>query len=319
MNSFALDQPSPTSGKHRGMLLPRLATLAGTLAASMALTSLSSPAYGQAAPSSRVQPAMTAATAPKPVPSPSSLMVPASVQAFFVTDLYAKDSGYVSHINNDIGDHVKKGQVLAVIDNPELQAQYNKAKAGVQQAKAAFELQGVTLARQKELFAGNATTAQTMDEARIKEDMAKADLGAATAEMERLQALLGYDKITAPYDCVITRRMVNPGDLVQASTASRTAPLFTCEQHDPVRVFADVPDAYAGRIRLGLPVSVQLYDASTVTFHGTITRITGSLDQASRTMRVEIDLPNHDGKLIPGKYVQVSLEPAVVPAHTAAP
>ena len=319
MNPFALDQASHTSEKRRDMFLGQLATLTRMLASSIAMTSLSFTAHGQAAPSSPAQPAITTSTAQKPATSPPSLMVPASVQAFFVTDLYAKASGYVFRINNDIGDHVRKGQVLAVIDNPELQAQYNKAKATGQQAKAALELQGITLARQKELFAGKAATAQTMDDARIKQDKAKADLGAALAEMERLQALLGYDKIVAPYDCVVTRRMVNPGDLVQASIASRTTPLFTCEQHDPVRIFADIPEAYVGRIRTGLPVSVQFYDASTVTLHGTITRITGSLDQATRTMRVEIDLPNHDGKLTPGKYVQVSLQPVAVSAHTAAP
>ena len=319
MNPFALDQPSYKFRKRRGAFLDHIPTLTRILALLMALTSFSLPAHGQSVPPSRVQHAVTTSTAQKTVTSPYSLMVPASVQAFFITDLYAKDSGYVFHINNDIGDHVKKGHVLAVIDNPELQAQYNKAMAIGQQAKAALELQDVTLTRQKELFEGKAATAQTMDEARIKEDMTKAELGAAVAETERLKALLRYDKIVAPYDCVITRRMVNPGDLVQASTASRTAPLFTCEQHDPVRIFADIPEMYVGRIRLGLPVLVQIYDASTLTFHGKITRLTGSLDQATRTMRAEIDLPNHDGKLMPGEYVQVSLQPGTVPVHTTAP
>ena len=207
------------------------------------------------------------------------VVVPATIQAFFVTDLYAKNAGYVSQINNDIGDHVKKGQLLAVIENPELQAQFEKAQAAVTQTKAALDvakrqlagmeadlvLQRATLERQKELFAGKAATAQTLDEARAKEgvasaavetgkakiNLADADLQAAKAEADRLQALLQYDKIIAPFDGVVTRRLVNPGDLVQSATATRTAPLFTCQKIDVVRVFADAPEASAAAIRPG--------------------------------------------------------------------
>ena len=160
----------------------------------------------------------------QPTPKPkatarpfAAVVVPATIQAFFVTDLYAKDSGYVSQVNNDIGDHVKQGQILAVIEDPELQAQYDKAQAAVQQTQADIEvakrqlaamqadltLQQVTLKRQQELFAGKASTAQTLDEARAKEGvssanlesgkarikLAEANLEAAKAEAERLWAL----------------------------------------------------------------------------------------------------------------------------------
>jgi len=265
----------------------------------------------------------------------AAVTVPATIQAFFVTDLYAKDSGYVSRVNNDIGDHVKQGQILAVIEDPELQAQYDKAQAAVQQTQADIEvakrqlaamqadltLQQVTLKRQQELFAGKASTAQTLDEARAKEGvssanlesgkarikLAEANLEAAKAEAKRLQALLEYDKIVAPYDCVVTRRLVNPGDLVQAATSTRTAPLFTCQEIDMVRVFADVPEASAAGIRPGLPAEVRLYGEAPLTVRGTVTRIAMALDPATRTMRVEIDLPNPDEKLLPGMYAQVTL------------
>jgi multidrug efflux pump subunit AcrA (membrane-fusion protein) len=267
----------------------------------------------------------------------ATVVVPATIQAFFVTDLYAKDSGYVSQVNNDIGDHVKVGQVLAVIEDPEVQAQSNRAQAGVQQAKAALEvaqrqlagmqadltLQQVTLKRQKELFAGKASTAQMLDEARAKQGVssanvetgkakitsAEADLEAAKAEAERLQALLQYDKIVAPFDGVVTRRLVNPGDLVQAATSTRTAPLFTLQKLDVVRVFADVPEASAAGIRSGLPADVKLYGPAGVTIHGAVTRIATALDPTTRTMRVEIDLPNPGEKLLPGMYAQVTLGP----------
>jgi multidrug efflux pump subunit AcrA (membrane-fusion protein) len=263
------------------------------------------------------------------------VVVPATIQAYFVTDLYAKNAGYVSQINSDIGDHVKKGQVLAVIENPELQAQFEKAQAAVAQAKAALDvakrqlagmeadlvLQRATLERQRELFAGKAATAQTLDEARAKEsvasaavetskakiNLAEADLQAAKAEAERLQALVQYDKIVAPFDGVVTRRLVNPGDLVQSATATRTSPLFTCQKIDVVRVFADAPEANAAAIRPGTRAEVKLLDVGETTIEGSVTRVAIALDPATRTMRVEIDLPNPDEKLQPGMYARVTL------------
>jgi multidrug efflux pump subunit AcrA (membrane-fusion protein) len=271
----------------------------------------------------------------------ATVVVPATVQAFFATDLYAKGSGYVSHVNNDIGDHVKKGQVLAVIEDPELQAQFDKAQAAVQQARAALEvakrqlagmqadlaLQQVTLKRQEELFAGKAATAQTLDEARAKQAVssanvetgnakitsAEADLQMAKAEAKTVQALLQYDKIVAPFDGVVTRRLVNPGDLVEGAISTPTGPLFTCQKLDVVRVSADAPEASAAGIRPGLPADVKLYGPDGATVHGTVTRVATALDPATRTMRVEIDLPNPDEQLLPGMYAQVTLGPEPQP------
>ena len=176
--------------------------------------------------------------------------------------------------------------------------------------------------RQKELFAGKAATAQTLDEARAKEGVASAavetgkakinladadSLQAAKAEADQLQALLQYDKIIAPFDGVVTRRLVNPGDLVQSATATRTAPLFTCQKIDVVRVFADAPEASAAAIRPGTRAEVKLFDVGETTIQGSVTRIAIALDPATRTMRVEIDLPNPDEKLQPGMYAQVTL------------
>lgn len=283
----------------------------------------------------------TAAQPPRPAANSNSagsvkLVAPATVQAFFATELYAKDSGYISQVNADIGDHVKKGTVLAVIDDPELQQQFARAEAAVQQAEASllvskrrFEglqadlaLQQVTLQRWEQLFAGRAVTRQQLDEQRAKQGvsnanlevgradiaLAEANLAAAKAERQRLYALLEYTKITAPFDGVITRRLVNPGDLVQAATSSRPlAPLFTCQEIDTVRVFADVPEANAAAIRAGWPAEVRLFGPVTQTFRGSVTRIAGALDPSSRTMRVEIDLPNPDEALMPGMYAQVTL------------
>ena len=309
--------------------------LAASLVASQSPTSV-------AAAESESSSKSTAPASPTPIPNGDEqaqllkpIVVPATIQAFFVTDLYAKNAGYVSQINNDIGDHVKKGQVLAIIENPELQAQYEKAQAAVAQTKAALDvakrqlaavqadlvLQQATLQRQKELFVGKAATAQALDEAKAKEgvasanvekekakiSLAEADLQAAMAEANRLQALLEYDRVVAPFDAVVTRRLVNPGDLVQSAIATRTTPLFTCQKIDVVRVFADAPEASASAIRPGTRAEVKLYDTSEMTFVGSVTRVATALDPSTRTMRVEIDLPNPDEKLQPGMYARVTL------------
>jgi multidrug efflux pump subunit AcrA (membrane-fusion protein) len=268
-------------------------------------------------------------------PRVTTVAAPATIEAFFATDLYAKNAGYVSQINNDIGDHVKRGQLLATIEDPELEAQSNKAQATIGQTRATLdvakrelagmvadlELQRVTLERQKVLFAGRAATAQMLDEAQAKEDvssatvetgkakisLAEADLQAARAEANRLQKLLEYNKITAPFDGVVTRRLVNPGDLVQAATSTRTTPLFTCQKIDVVRVFAFVPESSSLAIHPGTLAEVKPFSATVPSIKGAVTRIAKALDPATRTMRVEIDLPNPDEKLRPGTYARVTL------------
>ena len=267
--------------------------------------------------------------------TPATVAAPATIEAFYATDLYAKNAGYVVKINNDIGDHVKKGQILALIEDPELQAQAEKAQAVVGQAKAALdvarrelagleadlELQRVTLERQKLLYAGKAATAQMVDEAQAKQDVARAavetakakihlaeaDLEAARADLSRFDTLLEYNKITAPFDGVVTRRLLNPGDLVQAATSTRTTPLFTLQMLDVVRVFAFVPQSSVSRIRVGSRAEVKPYDPEAAAISGTVTRLADALDPATRTMRVEIDLENGDRKLHAGGYARVAL------------
>jgi len=256
---------------------------------------------------------------------------------------------------------VKSGQVLAVIDDPELESQLlgaqatllakkemaKAAAAAVQQAQSAREvskrqlaglqaelkLMDVTLQRQEELFAGKAATTQQIDEIQAKADVARAaaDVGqakiasseadlraaeanrsvaeaqvkVAAAEELRLKSLVLYTKIVAPFDCVVTNRWVSPGALVQAATAARTMALFTCQKLDVVRVFCDVPESSAASIQIGNAADVQLIGGAV--FHGKVTRISAAMNPQTRTMRTEIDLPNADGKLMPGMYAQVTL------------
>jgi len=293
----------------------------------------------------------------------ASIVVPGNVAAFYMADLFAKESGYLSELKVDIGDHVKKGDLLAVIDNPELQQQLigfeamlaakqeqaKAAEAGVQQANALLDvakrqlaalqadrdLMQATLKRQEELFKQKAATNQQIDETRAKAQVAgaTADVGQAkiasaqadvraseaaravamsqvqvtAADVARTKTLLGYTKIIAPFDGVITRRQVSPGDLVQAATTSRTSALFTCQKLDVVRIFCDVPETNVAKIRVGMKADVRLSGNSAKPILAAVTRLSGAMDPSTRTMRVEIDLPNPEEAMRPGMYAQVTL------------
>ena len=260
----------------------------------------------------------------------------ATLEAFEDTDLFAKVSGYLSDVRVDIGDHVKAGQVLAVISVPEMenelvedQAQLDSkqraletARSQVEHNKANVALEDVTLKRQEMLFTSHNIASQDLDQARANADIAKADVGVAEANLafsaaqvnlaaatvERIKTLLAYAQIVAPFDGVVARRLVNRGDLVQAATSTRTTPLFTIQRIDTIRVFCDVPENDVPQLRLGDMAIVKPYGFDGKPFAGSVSRFSFSLDPATRNMRTEIDLPNPEERLYPGMYAEVSLE-----------
>src|SRR6267154_5132985 len=260
----------------------------------------------------------------------------ASLEAFEQTDLFAKVSGYLTEVRVDIGDHVKAGQVLSVIDIPEMGKELAEAKAQLESKRKALEtalrevehhkadvtLQDATLKRQEVLFEGRAITDQTLDEVRAKTQIAKADLGVAEANrafaaaqvnlgaatVEKIKTLLGYAQIVAPFDGVVARRLVNRGDLVQAATSTRTTPLFTVQRIDVMRVFCDVPEDDVPHLHVGDAATVKPAGFDGQPYVGKVTRFALRLDAETRNMRTEIDLPNPEERLYPGMYAQVSLE-----------
>jgi multidrug efflux pump subunit AcrA (membrane-fusion protein) len=260
----------------------------------------------------------------------------ATLEAFEDTDLFAKVSGYLSDVRVDIGDHVKAGQVLAIISVPEMenelaedkaqldskQRALETARSQVEHNKANVALQDVTLKRQEMLFTSHNIASQDLDQARANADIAKADVGVAEANLafsaaqvnlaaatvERIKSLLAYAQIVAPFDGVVARRLVNRGDLVQAATSTRTTPLFTIQRIDTIRVFCDVPENDVPHLHLGDPASVKPYGFEGKSFAGTVSRFSLRLDPETRNMRTEIDLPNPEERLYPGMYAEVSLE-----------
>lgn len=273
---------------------------------------------------------------PRRVTVAQRLQTNATLEAFEETDLFAKVSGYLSDVRVDIGDHVKAGQVLSVIYIPEMENELAEAKAQldskqrsletarreVDHHKATVTLQDVTLKRQELLFKGRAITDQALDEVRAKAEIAKADLGVAEANralaaaqvdlaaatVEKIKTLLAYSQIVAPFDGVVSRRLVNRGDLVQAATATRTTPLFTVQRIDTIRVFCDVPENDVRHLHIGDPAIVKPYGFDGEPFVGTVTRFSLRLNPETRNMRTEIDLSNPEERLYPGMYAEVSLE-----------
>ena len=224
------------------------------------------------------------------------------------------------------------------------------AKNMLVRAQAELTLKKTTLQRRKDLFDGKAITQEQLDEAQNQHDIAQADAGIAEAKIaaaeadvasaeaartaavaqvdvakarvERTQTLMQYVQIVAPFDGIVSRRLVDRGALVQSATTNRTTPLFTVQRTDKLRVFVEVPESDIAFVRPGCPAKVRPYGLEGTELVGTITRIASSLKPDTRTMRTEIDLPNADGRLMHGMYAQVVLEidrhPAVltVPASS---
>jgi RND family efflux transporter MFP subunit len=265
----------------------------------------------------------------------------ATLEAFEVADLFAKVSGYLSDVRVDIGDHVKAGQVLAVIDVPEMEQELAEAKAQLESKKSSLEsarrqldhykanitLQNALLSRREVLgAAGEWVSDRALDEVRANAEIAKADLSVgeanrdlaaaqvdvAAATVEKIKTLLAYTQIVAPFDGVVARRLVNRGDLVQTATATRTTPsagsLFTVQRIDTIRVFCDVPENDVPRLHIGDPAIVRPSGFDGKPFTGKVTRFSLRLDPETRNMRTEIDLPNPAERLYPGTYAAVSLE-----------
>jgi HlyD family secretion protein len=259
-----------------------------------------------------------------------------NIEAFQETPIYARIAGYVKKWNVDIGDLVNEGQVLAVLYVPEReveveqkQAAVRQAAAQVEQAKAAILLTDAQLRRSQSQYErlsrvgkSGVLDQENVDETRLgfeaaragvakakaDEAMALAQLEVAKSNRDYAQTMLQYAEIRAAFKGVVTQRNISAGHFVEPSAMSAARlPLFVLSQIDPVRVFVNIPGGDAPWIKDGDPVSLQIQGAGGELLRGTVTRNARSLDPQSRTLRTEIDLPNPQGKLLPGMYVQARI------------
>jgi len=245
------------------------------------------------------------------------LVLPASLRGNTETQIYARTNGYLSDWSKTIGDQVKKGELLAVIDVPELEQELAQAHAAIAQIKVRLELTRSTLKRWTILKETDSAIEQEFDEKRSAVHQAEADLAAAEVNVKRLEKVEGYRRIIAPFSGVITRRALDVGSLITAGTQE----LFALTQIDPLRLTVWVPQAYADGVKAGQEVSVRLIQSQDKPLSARIEHVAGALDPVNRSRQVDITLPNRDGKLLPGSYVEVSLNvigkanPLLVPAN----
>jgi RND family efflux transporter MFP subunit len=226
-----------------------------------------------------------------------TLTLPANISQWYQATLYGKVSGYVKWIGVDKGDLVKKGQLLAVMDAPEIEDQYK-------QAEADYAIKKVTYERYLSVWQENHDIIAKQDV-----DVAKAAAESAKHQRDSRKTLLDYTNVYAPFDGVITARFADPGALIQAATGSSTQaiPLFTIMDMDQVRIYVNVPQEAAEWAKPDVPVTLTPRESGGEVVQASITRTTGALDTATRTLLVEVDVPNKDRRLQPGMFVNASI------------
>jgi RND family efflux transporter MFP subunit len=243
---------------------------------------------------------------PKSGDAGQTLSLPGTLQGFVQSPISARASGYLKRWYKDIGSRVDKGELLAEIETPEIDQQLSQAIAARQQAAASLDLARSTVDRWESLRKKDAVSQQELDERRSANAQAAANLAAADANVERLRQLEGFKRIVAPFAGLITRRNVDVGDLIDAGS-NGGRPLFLLAQTDPLRVYVNVPQTYSQLIKIGQKVVVTQAELRGRTFEGEVAHTAASIDTATRTMQIEVALPNRDGTLLPGAFVQVAL------------
>ena len=224
------------------------------------------------------------------------ILIEGEARPYQEVTLYAKTSGYMNKILVDKGDKVSEGQLLATIVSPETDQAYLAAVADLENKKK-------IMARNKTLLAKEYVAPQD-------EQQTETDVNVAEANVESLREQQQYKNITAPFNGTVTARFADPGALIQTATNSQTSaqPIVTVSELDRIRVYIYVEQAIADYLKLGYPVRISLLEKPDEVIKGSISRISGELDPKTRMMLVEIDLPNKGGQVIPGSYVNVTIQ-----------
>jgi RND family efflux transporter MFP subunit len=247
------------------------------------------------------------------------LTLPGTLLGVIESTVYARSNGYVVRWVKDIGSSVKKGELLAEITAPEIDQELSQAISTRDQAAASASLAKSTADRWQALRQKDAVTQQDLDERQSAHNQAAANLAAAEANVGRLRKLQGFNQVLAPFDGVVTRRNVDVGDLVNAGNGGTGQALFAVAQVDPLRLYVYVPQVDARQIKIGDAVTVTLAERAGEQYWGTIARTARAIDTATRTMQVEIRVPNPSNALITGSYVQVTLPINVQPLALVVP
>ncbi|MEM5338298.1 efflux RND transporter periplasmic adaptor subunit [Paraburkholderia azotifigens] len=233
-------------------------------------------------------------------------VLPGTLRGYVESPIYARATGYLLHWYADIGARVKEGQLLAELDTPEIDQELAQAVAQRDQIQSSLGLAKSSFERWQQLRQRDAVSQQELDERQSTYSQDVANLAAAEANVKRLRQLESFKRIVAPFAGVVTQRNVDVGDLIDAGSGTSRA-LFALAQSDPLRVYVQLPQAYAQNIKVGEDVVVTQAELPGQQFNGRITNISGAIDVPTRSLQVEVTLHNPDGKLRPGAYVQVAL------------
>jgi len=239
------------------------------------------------------------------------LVLPGSLQAYEESPIYARTSGYLVRWYKDIGSKVDKGELLAKIDTPEVDQELNQMRAAREQTLAQMELAKISSDRWENLRKTDSVSAQEADQQVSGYKQAQANLTAADANVHRLEQLEGFKDVYAPFTGVLTRRNVDPGALINAGAGVAGRELFDIARVDPLRVFTSVPQAYATSITVGESTAITLQEFPGQKFMGKVARTAEAIDPTTRTLLTEVDVPNKDGRLLPGSFGQVHFSVAV--------
>jgi len=233
------------------------------------------------------------------------LVLPGSLLAFEESPIYARTSGYLVRWYKDIGSRVQEGELLATIDTPEIDQELNQTRAARQQIVAQLELAKISAERWENLRKSDSVSAQEADQQTSGYKQAQANLAAADANVRRLEQLEGFKKVYAPFSGVLTKRNVDRGALINAGAGAAGRELFDLARVNPLRVYTSVPQAYAAYIKVGAATTVTLQEFPGQKFSAKIARTAESIDPNTRTLLTEVDVPNKDGRLLPGSFGEV--------------
>ena len=245
---------------------------------------------------------------PKANPPVEEITLPGGTQAYTNSPIYARTNGYLVNWFFDIGARVKKGDLLAVIDTPELDKQLQQARADLETAKANLALAKITADGWLGLIKTRSVSQQSTDQATQNLGATQASVESYAANVRRLEDLVGFEKVYAPFDGIITVRNTDIGWLIDAGANPASSLLFQLVQTSRLRIFVAIPQVWASAAYIGANAIVTLDEFPKQTFHGKVTRTSNSIDLASRTLNTEVDVENPTGQLLPGAYVQVHLK-----------
>jgi RND family efflux transporter MFP subunit len=252
---------------------------------------------------------------PKATAPAQEIILPGNVQPFITSPIYARTNGYLKKWYVDIGAHVKQGQLMAVIETPEVDRQLEQSDSNLNTAKANLALAETTRNRYQGLLKSNAVSQQDVDTAVGAYNADKAIVDANQANVKQLQALQSFEKIYAPFDGVVTARNTDIGDLINSgSSGGVKTDLFHVAQPKILRVYVNVPEEYSQGVKAGMTADLSLAEFPGQKFKGKLVRTANAIDMTTRTLLIEIDVDNPTGTLFSGSYAEVHLN---VPASSS--